>query len=421
MYVACVCGQHAVLTVCHVQVITGNPHLAVERAERRFGFNLIRVAEDGALSVAKLQEQITDPDVVAVYAQTLSYTDGITDPLESIVEVLYKENKRRQSSGDCPVTLINDSCLAFSVLVHNHNEGMRVLDLCKRYSGIPMMVTLDAHKHLGTDKGVSTVIGTAGTLANLEGHVKVGSQPGKGELVRALSNMKIVGADGYRTMYLDLAARIAQACQLISDAGMTIVHAQNKTVGSTVIAVEDPSAVMIIKLKKRNHGFAYLYNLAPEIPDRCQTGWSLSLTPNALRKLEGGETALDKFLVDLIEVHDQVQQSSGFAHRWFRENSLPGILLSGGMPDICIFQLLWQTGRRKATAEVLIRRFFSALLDSGVVCSERRVNPLHMFVKRLVVLMVAFVVLWVQRRRMSNKLLLGLGFGGLVASKQLLG
>jgi hypothetical protein len=59
-----------------------------------------------------------------------------------------------------PITLINDSCLAFSVLVHNDGgkaEGggngvsMRVLDLSEHYD-TPIMVTLDAHKHLGTDK-----------------------------------------------------------------------------------------------------------------------------------------------------------------------------------------------------------------------------------------------------------------------------
>ena len=42
---------------------------------------------------------------------------------------------------------------------------------------VPTIVTLDAHKHLGTDKGVSSVVGTPGTLSHLRGHVKVGAQP----------------------------------------------------------------------------------------------------------------------------------------------------------------------------------------------------------------------------------------------------
>ena len=48
----------------------------------------------------------------------------------------------------------------------------------------------------GTDKGVSTVVGTPNTLSHLHGSVKVGSQPSKGELVRALADMMLVGVDG---------------------------------------------------------------------------------------------------------------------------------------------------------------------------------------------------------------------------------
>jgi hypothetical protein len=58
-----------------------------------------------------------------------------------------------------PVTLINDCCLAFSVLLHNDGErygpeSMRVLDLT---AGMltPTIMTQDAHKHLGADKGIS--------------------------------------------------------------------------------------------------------------------------------------------------------------------------------------------------------------------------------------------------------------------------
>ncbi len=51
------------------QVITGNPHLAVERAERRFGFELVRVDDDGVIDLQSFKREIAHPSVVAVYAQ----------------------------------------------------------------------------------------------------------------------------------------------------------------------------------------------------------------------------------------------------------------------------------------------------------------------------------------------------------------
>ena len=67
---------------------------------------------------------------------------------------------------------------------------------------------------------------------------------------------------------------------------MTIVHAKNRVKGSTVISVEDPSGVMIKKIKKRGHHLAALYNLCPADLTRCQTGWQLALTPYALRMVD---------------------------------------------------------------------------------------------------------------------------------------
>ena len=168
-----------------VKVLTGNPHLAVERAERRFNFELKRLPREGALCPLRLRNEITDLSVAAVYSQTLSFTDGISDPLEDILKVVESENQRRaklQPPG-FPVILINDCCLAFSILVHNDGsvEGgterplMRLLDMS--YDHVtPIIVTLDAHKHIGSDKGISTVIGTSGTLSVLDGRVKVGAQ-----------------------------------------------------------------------------------------------------------------------------------------------------------------------------------------------------------------------------------------------------
>eukprot|EP00656_Telonema_subtile_P014726 TRINITY_DN1760_c0_g1_i2.p1 TRINITY_DN1760_c0_g1~~TRINITY_DN1760_c0_g1_i2.p1 ORF type:complete len:488 (+),score=114.55 TRINITY_DN1760_c0_g1_i2:329-1792(+) len=117
------------------KILTGNPHLAVERAERRFGFQLVRLVEGGRLSVSALRQHIADPQVVAVYSQSLSYTDGISDQLQEIFQVVEEQNLVRASNSTPLVTLINDSCLALSALVHNDGvdgrASLRVLDLSR--------------------------------------------------------------------------------------------------------------------------------------------------------------------------------------------------------------------------------------------------------------------------------------------------
>jgi hypothetical protein len=60
----------------------------------------------------------------------------------------------------------------------------------------PQIMTLDAHKHLGADKGISMAMGTPGTLSHLNGRVKVGAQPTRGELARAMADMLLVGSEG---------------------------------------------------------------------------------------------------------------------------------------------------------------------------------------------------------------------------------
>lgn len=388
-------------------VLTGNPHLAVERAQRRFCFQLMRVVSDGALCPDLLKREIGDLSVVAVYTQTLSYTDGITDPLPEILEIIEMENKRRQSINAVPVTLINDSCLAFCVLVHNDGEegstSFRVLDLTEN-SITPTIVTLDAHKHLGTDKGISTVIGTPGTLSHLTGHVKVGAQPTKAELVRGLADMLLVGVEGYQQLYRDLAVALEGAAKTIESNGMTIVHARNRIKGSTVLAVEDPSAVMTRKLKKLGHSFAYLYNLCPSEPKRCQLGWSLSLTPYSLRQLKSGKPALSVFLSDLVTVFKSVQASSSSLAKMFRESSLPAILLSGGVVDHWIFGLLTRPpGLTRSCGEVLLRRFFTALLDSGKVCSLKHQAPIRDASQRFLGMLAFLALILLQVRRFVRR------------------
>jgi len=393
-------------------VLTGNPHLAVERAERRFGFTVRRIVRHGALCPALLAEAIGDPSVIAVYSQTLSYTDGISDDLEAIVDLIEAENAKRQAADVPLVTLINDSCLAFCVLVHNDGtEGaacLRVLELTASRA-TPTIVTLDAHKHLGTDKGVSTVLGSLGTLSHLRGHVRVGAQPAEGELVRALADMLLVGVDGYVAKYHSLAAALEAAAQRIQSNGMAIVHAHHRAKGSTVIACEDPSAVMTARLKKLGHSFAYLFNLAPDEPHACQTGWSLSLTPHCLRLLQPGRTALDVFLDDLVATHKQVEpQRAGAWHvALFKESSLLGTLLAGGTLDPFLFSMLWKPGFGRALAETVVRRLFSSLLDSGVTRSHKLQAPLRLLLRRLfLALGAALALLIVQARRARKRRLL---------------
>jgi hypothetical protein len=48
--------------------------LAVERAERRFLFDVVRCTKDGIIDVGGLRMALADPLVVCVYTQTLSIT-----------------------------------------------------------------------------------------------------------------------------------------------------------------------------------------------------------------------------------------------------------------------------------------------------------------------------------------------------------
>lgn len=390
------CRAKALGVSLPITVITGNPHLAVERAERRFGFVLRRVDVRGALCVKKLKELISSPEVLAVYSQSLSFTDGISDDVGQIIDVIEAENRVRAVNGKPLVTLINDSCLAFCVLVHNDGVGgrrsMRVLDLtAERIT--PTIVTLDAHKHLGTDKGVSTVVGSAGTLEYLRGHVAVGSQPTKGQLVRALADMFLVSVQGYRAKYAELSSQLQRAEAAIVDAGMTLVHHENRIEGSSVLAVEDASAWVGGRMKKRGHGLAYLFNIYPEQPQRTQIGWQLSVTPHALRSVDCGRSALDIFLDDLLAAHSALKARPPVVASLFKEGSLLSVVLGDGAIEPYIFSYLWSHGHPGCTvATAILRRLFSCLLDSGVVCSHKRTAPISQLVAQFVAVLTALLV-----------------------------
>ncbi|CAK0879611.1 unnamed protein product [Prorocentrum cordatum] len=357
-----------------LRVLTGNPHLAVERAARRFGFEVIRLDVDGAICVDKLRDHISDPCVTAVYAQSLSYTDGTSDALAEVLAVVESENKDRAAKEGVPVVLINDSCLAFSVLIHNDGEGgsrsMRLLDLAEGCI-TPVIVTQDAHKHLGTDKGLSTIVGTRGILSSLQGVRRVGARPGAADLMRALADMKLVGRQGYVELYRELEGRITEAASKIESAGMKVLHAHNRMPGSTVITVEDPSGAVSTRMKKKGYRTSPIYLACPSAASACQTGWQLCLSPHHL---------LETFMGDLVPTSRAVYGSTvaRLSRRFLRENSLLAFLVAGN-PDTFLFQLLRKEGIGRKLAGHMIRRYITAQLDSGTVRTLKRRDPVWQF------------------------------------------
>ena len=309
------------------RVLTGNPHLAVERAERRFGFALTRLEVDGAIDLSKLAQALHAPDVIAVYAQSLSYTDGISDDVPRVLDLLEEVNGERVKRGLIAVSLINDCCLAFSVLVHQ--PAYRLLDRTTKHT--PVLMTLDAHKHLGADKGLSTVVGTKGSLRALRGALRVGARPTRAALVRALANVASVTPQGYDTIYRNLASRVKVVEETCSSLSLEVVHADHRKGGSTVLAVHDPACRTQKLLSKRNHKCTFLYNLHPLDETKCQYGWCLSFTPHCLRELDGA-TALDVFVRDLKVCAAAAPRQAS--------NSLVSILMKGGAEEPWLFSFL---------------------------------------------------------------------------------
>lgn len=384
----------------HIKVVTGNPHLLVERAERRYQFELVRIPNDGILCVESLKREILDPAVVAVYAQVLCITDGITDPIEEILDVIEAENRRRQASGGMLVTFINDSCLALSVLIHNDGQGgnknMRVLEMIEGCV-TPAIVMLDAHKHLGADKGVSMVMGTTGTLSHLAGSVRVGAAPSRGELVRAIADLSLMGIEGYYQKYHSLASAVETLAQKLEAAGMTVIRRHNRARGSTVIAVEDPRAVVGKLLKKRRHLVSPVFQYQPEKPESCQTGWLLSFTPYSMRDV-GGRPAIDVFADDAVTCHREAAASASKAAALFSEDSLLAVLLAGGNEDLWALAQLMQPGPMREIVSLSLRRVYSMILDGGVVCSDSP-SPLRVVSGRAAASAAALVALQTMRRR----------------------
>lgn len=235
----------------------------------------------------------------------------------------------------------------------------------------PTIVTIDAHKHLGTDKGVSTVVGTPGTLAVLDGRVAVGARPTRGALVRAVADVMLVGVRGYVNKYRALAAAVDAALAELVGAGLEVVHAEHRAPGSTVFALYCPGSVLTRRIKKRGHKVAPLFHLHPHDASKCQYGFSLSATPHALREVAPGLSALDVFVRDCVALAPDLALRGPF-----NQNSLAACLLNGGDPDPWLLARLWTPGPGRAVITATLRRLFSLLLDAGKVKSDKRPKPL---------------------------------------------
>lgn len=159
------------------------------------------------------------------YSQTLSYTDGISDNVPEIVKIIEQENKRRKSAGLRPVVHINDCCLSLSVLLLNP-KTMRVFELAK---DTPTLVSLDAHKHMGAEKGISTVFSTQDTLSRvMRGKIRVGAEPSDGDLIRAILDLNSFSVKGYEKLYRDLQEYISSVSQKLEKAGIRQVRTAHR-------------------------------------------------------------------------------------------------------------------------------------------------------------------------------------------------
>ena len=127
----------------------------------------------------------------------------------------------------------------------------------------------------------------------------------------------------------------------------------------------------------------------------------MSLTPHCLREING-KPALDIFVADLVECHKTRRQSS--LAKLFRPDSLLGILLAGGDESTWLFAMIHKPGFLRDIFSLPFRRIYSAIMDSGVTCTNRHQNPLKTVLVR-VALVLLLVVLFYRRvsgRRMRS-------------------
>lgn len=269
----------------------------------------------------------------------------------------------------------------------------------------PTIVMLDAHKHLGSDKGISMAMGTAGTLSHLSGYLRVGAAPCRGELVRAIADLSLVSVNGYYEKYDTLASAISGMLGDCEAAGMTIIHSKHRPKGSTVFAIEDPSAVVGKRLKQKGHAPGPIYETYPDEQGRCQTGFQFSLTPHVLRVVKDGKSALEMFRDDVVELFEAASPSYPAVAKLLKENSLPAFLLAGGDAEIWLFALLQQPGPGRELVSLMLRRLYSAILDSGHACSDKHKAPLRdVSTGGGAMLAMLALVMWLRRAARRSKL-----------------
>ena len=96
--------------------------------------------------------------------------------------------------------------------------------------------------------------------------------------------------------------------------------------------------------------------------------------------------AIDVFLKDAITSWKEIRTNKTlkFLQNTFRENSLIACIYGGNLDPFLFPSLSAKGSLKMALVETLIRRYFTAQLDCGVVQSKRRKNPLKDLVPRTV-------------------------------------
>mmetsp|Transcript_21323 Transcript_21323/g.33161 ORF Transcript_21323/g.33161 Transcript_21323/m.33161 type:complete len:97 (-) Transcript_21323:25-315(-) len=83
----------------------------------------------------------------------------------------------------------------------------------------------------------------------------------------------------------------------------------------------------------------------------------------------------------------------------FRENSLFAFLLAGGNEELWSFELLRRPGFARDAVSLILRRLYSGILDSGVICSNKR-SALKIVVQRAV---AAVIILFIAYLRLRSR------------------
>jgi len=262
-------------------------------------------------------------------------------------------------------TLIHNSCLALSVLMHNDgSKNLRVLDVTEGCI-TPAIVMLDAHKHLGADNSISIAMGTLGTLSHLSGHRRLNGQPPKSELIRDVADLTLIGVEGYHEKYSKLAAAVVETTKMIDMCGMSIVHSHNRVEGSTVFGVEGPWGAV----------------------DDC------------LQDIKEGQSALEVFTSDLVESSKVVRKDpwDWIIALWF-----------AGRENFWLLPFLNGCGICRNMATLLVRRIFISSLDCGDACSNKHTAPhkesLKHCVRSCTFAVLILGMLYVRRRQRFGRL-----------------